>query len=113
MTRPRLSFEIRIDKSRGRRKWYKGRELGECHGTLHRNTSRNVKIVIDLEANWKNPRHEARRNHRSQFRLFMEELLDTIDHEVTHAFQPVRLPSRAAEREAEAFALAGRLSRSR
>ena len=76
--------------------------LGECEA------KDDPVITIYFDRNWRKARRRARVRRTSAFRLFVEELCDTIVHEVVHAYAPEHADWKSEERLASRFAAEAR-----
>ena len=107
----KIHFDLVRDTSRGQTPCHK-RGFGATWQYLLRGGKRRLRIVVDLESSWKLAVRWARRNHDSVFREFFTELLNTIDHEYAHAFEPYRFNHKKGEKLATRFAREACLLRS-
>ena len=67
-------------------------------------------IYVYLDRNWRKARRKAKIKHATPMEYFVRELVDTVNHEVVHAFFP-EMPARAWRREERAASKFARYSR--
>lgn len=109
-----IDLQFRIDWPRGRYGYLPWNRADRTYGIMdkpHRARSRKYRGKIDLGKNWKVAYFEARHQKKNQFERFLDNLIDTVLHEVVHKFQPRRTLEAQAEKEASNFAMYGRWTR--